>query len=146
MEITFSIPVTGVIHLDGDKITITVNRAETTVDIPFSNMSRQFLKPVSRQSIDSVVLEAARKYVKKYQTNRFSGPDLFKLAVEIKPGLNKRTFMARMIAVTPNHPSYHHFPSGKDYFEKIGKGQYQLVGPYLPDPVTPAITPIRWEA
>ena len=28
MDIPFSIPVTGVIHLDGDKVTITVNRAE----------------------------------------------------------------------------------------------------------------------
>mgnify|MGYP001350198871 CR=1 FL=1 len=143
MEIAFSIPVTGVIRLDGDKVTITVNRAETTVDIPFSNKSRKILKPTSGQSTDSLILEVARKYVKKYQTNRFSGPDLFKVAVEINPGLNKRTFMSRMVAVTPNHPSYHHFPSGKDYFEKIGKGQYQLVASYLPDPVTPAIQPIR---
>ncbi|AKG53315.1 hypothetical protein DGWBC_0637 [Dehalogenimonas sp. WBC-2] len=143
MEIPFSIPVTGVIHLDGDKITIIVNRAETIVDLPFPNRSRQILKPASGKSTDSLILEVARKYVKKYQTNRFSGPDLFKVAVEINPGLNKRTFLSRMVAVTPNHSSYHHFPSGKDYLERIGKGQYQLTEPYLPDPVTPAIRPIR---
>jgi hypothetical protein len=53
--------------------------------------------------------------------------------MENNPRLNKRSFLSRVIAGTPNHPSYHHFASGKDYFEKIGKGLYQLNSRYLPD-------------
>ncbi len=143
MDIPFSIPVTGVIHLDGDKVTITVNRAETSVDVPFPAMSSQYSRLGPGQSMDSVILEAARIYVKESQTNRFSGPELFEVALESNPRLNKRSFLSRVVAVTPNHPSYHHFASGKDYFQKIGRGVYQLDGRYLLDPVTRAIHPIE---
>jgi hypothetical protein len=134
MEIPFSIPVTGVIRLDGDRVIITVNRAETSVDVPFPAMSSQFSILEPGQSMDSVILDAAREYVKHSQNNRFNGPELFEVALEHNPRLNKRSFLSRVIAVTPNHPSYHHFASGKDYFEKIGKGQYRLSSRYLPDP------------
>lgn len=141
MEIPFSIPVSGIIHLDGDRVTITVNRAETTVDVPFPAMSSRFSKLEHGQSMDSVILETARKYVEEFQINSFTGPELFEFAQENNPRLNKKSFLSRIIAVTPNHPSYHHFASGKDYFEKIGRGVYQLNPRYLLDPITPAIYP-----
>ena len=134
MEIPFSIPVTGVIRLDGDRIIITVNRAETAVNVPFPAMSSQFSRLEPGQSMDSVILDTAREHVRHSQTNRFNGPELFEVALEHNPRLNKRSFLSRVIAVTPNHPSYHHFASGKDYFERIGKGLYQLNSRYLPDP------------
>ena len=131
MEISFSIPVSGVIRLDGDRVTITVNRAETSVDVPFPAMSSQFSKLEPGQSMDSVILDAARKHVRDSQTNRFNGPELFEVALEHNPRLNKRSFLSRVIAVTPNHPSYHHFASGKDYFRRIGKGLYELSDRYV---------------
>ncbi|MCJ7769335.1 MAG: hypothetical protein MUO92_02520 [Dehalococcoidales bacterium] len=63
MEIPFSIPVTGVIRLEGDRVIITVNRTETAVNVPFPAMSRRFTKLESGQSMDSVILDAARTYV-----------------------------------------------------------------------------------
>jgi hypothetical protein len=133
MEIPFSIPVTGVIRLDGDRVTITVNRAETSVDVPFPAMSSQFSRLEPGQSMDSVILGAAKEYIRNFRINQFNGPELFEVALEHNPRLNKRSFLSRVIAVTPNHPSYHHFASGKDYFERIGKGLYQLNSRYFPD-------------
>ena len=131
MEISFSIPVSGVIRLDGDKVIITVNRAETTVDVPFPAISSQHSRLEPGQSMDSVILDAAREYVRKFLGNQFSGPELFEVALEHNPRLNKRSFLSRVIAVTPNHPSYHHFASGKDYFSRIGKGLYELNNRYV---------------
>jgi len=134
MEIPFSIPITGVINLDGDTVTITVRGAETKVDVPFPTFSTQYSRLEPGKSMDSVILEAAREYIKTYNENRFTGPDLFAVALDKNSRLNRRSFLSRVVAVTPNHPSYHHFASGKDYFKRIDKGVYELNDRYKPNP------------
>ena len=132
MDIAFSIPVTGVIHLDGDTVTITVNRAEIKLDVPFPAVSTQYSRLEPGQSLDSLILETAKEYVRHLDVNRFTGPELYEFALEKNPRLNKKSFLSRVVAVTPNHPSYKHFASGKDYFSRIGKGLYRLNDRYTP--------------
>ncbi|MFC2027028.1 hypothetical protein ACFLUX_03590 [Chloroflexota bacterium] len=139
MDVSFSIPVSGTIHIKDGSMTITVNKAETKLSIPFPEYSIKFSELGPGETLDKVVLEAARELVTSMNTDRFSARDLFEFAIEKHPRLNKSSFLSRIVASTPNHPSYRHFASGKDYFEKIGRGLYQLNSRYLPDPITPTL-------
>jgi hypothetical protein len=133
MDISFSVPVSGTIHIEGDSMTITVNKAETRVFIPFPDYSSKFSELEPGETMDSILLKAAKEFVLEFQYNSFSGPELYELAISKHPRINKNSFLSRIIASTPNHPSYHHFASGKDYFNKIGRGLYQLNDRYLLD-------------
>ena len=133
MDLSFSIPVTGVIHMEEDGITITVNKAETKVSVQFPTYTNQSSRLEPGETMSDVVLQAAQDFVRTNTTNRFSGPELFFVASQKHPRLNKASFLSRIVAVTPNHPSYRHFASGKDYFKKVGKGLYQLNSKYFLD-------------
>jgi hypothetical protein len=118
-EVPFSIPVSGVIRVDGDEVTITVNRADTIVS----------LGPEVRlggKTMFDIILETAREVVKRKGVNRFATPELYAEALEKYPGLKRNSFTSRVIACTPNHSSYKHYTSNRDYFSCIGPGLYEL--------------------
>jgi len=46
------------------------------------------------------------------------------------PELKRNSFMTRVIACTPNHSSYKHYTSKRDYFNHIGPGLYRLSDQY----------------
>ncbi len=125
-EIPFSIPVTGIIRINGNVITVIVNRAVTnvTLDPEAESPGRSVFEP--GKSMFDIILGCAQEYLKRKGYNRFTGIDLFSIARETYPGLNKRSFMSRMTAATPNHPSYKHHLSHRDYFSKIATGIYSL--------------------
>ena len=125
-EIPFSIPVTGVIRINGNVITVIVNRAVTnvTLDPEAESPGRTVFEP--GKSMFDIILESAQEYLKRKGYNRFTGIDLYAIARETYPGLNKRSFMSRMTAATPNHTSYKHHLSHRDYFQKIATGIYSL--------------------
>ena len=133
MDIPFSIPVTGVIHVEEDSLTITANKVETKVFVRFPSYTTQSSRLEPGETMSDVVLQAAQEFVRTNNTNRFSGPELFEMASQKHPRLNKASFLSRIVAVTPNHPSYRHFASGKDYFVRVGKGLYQLNKRYFLD-------------
>jgi hypothetical protein len=83
-----------------------------------------------------ILLESAREFLKRKTYNRFTGPALFAIAREKYPDLKRRSFMSRLTAATPNHPSYKHHLSHRDYFSRIGPGIYTLEGRYLPKKAT----------
>jgi len=125
-EIPFSIPVTGIIRINGNVITVIVNRAVTnvTLDPEAESPERTVFEPGT--TMFDIILGSAREYLKRKVYNRFTGIDLFSIARETYPGLNKRSFMSRITAATPNHPSYKHHLSHRDYFSKIATGIYSL--------------------
>ena len=125
-EIPFSIPVTGIIRINGNVITVIVNRAVTnvTLDPEAESPGRTVFEPGT--SMFDIILESAQEFFKRKGYNRFTGIDLFSIARETYPGLNKRSFMSRITAATPNHPSYKHHLSHRDYFSKIATGIYSL--------------------
>jgi len=131
-EIPFSVPVSGVIRMDGNTITIIVNRAATHVSMETGGESpgRMVFEPGT--TMFDILLEAAREFLRRKTYNRFTGPALFDIAREKYPDLKKRSFMSRLTAATPNHPSYKYHLSKRDYFSRIASGIYTLENKYLP--------------
>lgn len=130
-EVPFSIPVSGVVRIDGDLVTIIVNRADTTVSLgPEVRPGRRISFEPGITMYD-VILGAARVVVQRKGFNRFSAPELYHEALEKYPELKRGSFMSRVIASTPDHPSYKHYASNRDFFSRISLGLYRLNDRYL---------------
>ena len=129
-EIPFSIPVSGVIRIDEDSVIIIVNKTETSISLsPVPPSSKRLFQERGKTMFD-LVLEAARGVVRRKEANRFSPPELYEEALKSYPDLKKNSFMARVIACTPNHNSYKHHASKKDYLSYLAPGVYTLNDQY----------------
>jgi len=129
-EFPFSIPVSGVIRIDEDQATIIVNEARTIISLRPETLSGKGKPLEPGKTMYDVILETAREVVKSKGFNRFTAPEVYRKALEKYPALNRGSFMSRVIACTPDHPSYKHYKSGRDYFSRIGSGFYQLNDQY----------------
>jgi hypothetical protein len=49
--------------------------------------------------------------------------------------MKRNSWAGHVIASAPNHPSYNHFATKKDYFRYLGNGTYKLEDRYLKDEV-----------
>ena len=125
-ELPFSIPISGVIRMDGDSIVIIVHRAETNISLEAKAEHGKRIWVEAGKTMYDVTLEAAREVIKRKGFNRFSAPELYSVALEKYPDLNRSSFISRVIACTPDHPSYKHHKSRRDYFSRIGTGLYWL--------------------
>lgn len=131
-EIPFSLPVTGIIRIDGNAITVIVNRTVTHVILETGTESPERTVFEPGTGMFDVVLASALEFLRRKQYNRFTGIDLFEIARESYPGLNKRSFLSRITAATPNHPSYKYHLGHRDYFSRIATGIYSLESRYMP--------------
>jgi hypothetical protein len=84
-------------------------------------------------SMFDILLESAREYIRRKTYNRFTVSQLYEIAKERYPSLNKRSFTTRLTAATPNHPSFKYHVSHKDFFSRVAPGIYSLENPYLPE-------------
>jgi len=125
-EVPFSIPVSGVIRIDGDEVTITVNRADTTVFLGPEVRLGGRISLESGKTMFDIILETAQEIVKRKEVNRFTASEVYHEALEKYPELKRGSFMSRIIACTPSHSSYKHYTSNRDYFSYIGPGLYEL--------------------
>lgn len=125
-ELPFSIPVSGVVRIDGDLVAIIVNRAETTISLETGETPGKRISLEAGKTMYNVILEAAREVTRRKGVNRFSTPELYSVAREKYPALKRGSFTSRVIACTPDHPSYKHHKSRRDYFSRIGVGLYWL--------------------
>ena len=132
-EVPFSIPVSGVVRIDGEMVSITVNRTDTTILLGPEVRLGGRISLESGKTMFDIILEAAQEIVKWKGFNRFAAPELYHEALEKYPGLKKSSFMSRVIACTPNHSSYKHYTSNRDYFSRIGPGLYKLNDEYRLD-------------
>ena len=129
-EIPFSIPVSGVVRIEEDSVIIIVNKTETSISLsPVPPGSKRLFREHGKTMFD-VVLEAAREVVRRKGANRFSPPELYEEALKSYPYLRKNSFMARIIACAPNHNSYKHHASKRDYLSYLGPGTYTLNDQY----------------
>jgi hypothetical protein len=133
-ELPFSIPISGVIRMDEDLVVIIVNRAETNISLETGAPPGKRIALEPGQTMYDIILESAREVVRRKGFNRFSTADLLAIAWEKYPGLKRASFTSRVIASTPNHPSYKHYKSRRDYFSKIGTGLYWLNEQYTENP------------
>jgi len=129
-EVPFSIPVSGVIRIDEDSVVIIVNKTETSISLsPVPPSGKRLFREQGKTMFDAV-LEAVRRVVRRKGVNRFSPPELYEEALKSYPDLKKNSFMARVIACTPNHNSYKHHASKKDYLSYLAPGVYSLNDKY----------------
>jgi len=129
-EIPFSIPVSGVVRIDKDSVVIIVNKTETSISLsPVPPSGKRLFEEQGKIMFD-VVLEAAREVVRKKSANRFSPAELYKEALLKYRQLRRNSFMTRVIACTPNHNSYKHHASKRDYLSYLGPGVYSLNDQY----------------
>ena len=132
-EAPFSIPVSGVVRIDGESITIVVNKAETIISLSPEAVPGKRLSLEPGRTMYDIILETAREVVRRKEFNRFSAPELYYEALEKYPGLKRGSFMSRVIACTPDHSSYKHYTSTRDYFSHIGPGFFKLNDQYRVD-------------
>ena len=129
-EIPFSIPVSGVVRINEDSVIIIVNKTETSISLSPVPPSSKWLFREQGKTMFDVVLEATRGVVRRKGVNRFSPPELYEEALKSYPDLKKNSFMARIIACAPNHNSYKHHASKRDYLSYLGPGIYTLNDQY----------------
>ncbi len=125
-DIPFSVPLMGVIRIVGDSVSITVNRAETIVSLgTATGLGKRISLEPGRTTYD-IILETAREVIRRNGYNRFTAAELYAVALEKYPELKRNSFMSRVVASAPDHPSYKHYSSRRDYFSHIGTGLYWL--------------------
>ncbi len=132
-EVPFSVPVSGVVRINGNSITIIVNKAETNISLTPETQKGKYISLEPGQTLYDVILEVAREVVRKKGFNRFSAPELYQEALDKYPGLKRNSFITRIIACTPNHSSYKHYVSKRNYLSHIGPGLYKLNDEYKLD-------------
>jgi len=132
-EVAFSIPVSGVIRVNGDSVVIVVNRAETSISLETGAVPGARISLEEGMTMFDVILETAQAVISQKSSNRFSAPELYGAALEMYPGLKRGSFVSRVIAATPDHPSYKHHKSQRDFFSRIGPGLYRLKERYNPE-------------
>lgn len=134
-EATFTFPVTGTIHIDGDSLTIRVHEYVATVKIQgIEAETPKRLQLEKGRTLFDIVLDAARAYIEEHGTNEFSAADLYHIAFDKYPDLNLRrnSWGSHVVSSAPNHPSYRHYTSKRKYFRYLGKGKYSLDPSLLP--------------
>jgi len=127
-QVTFSIPVTGTIRIEGDSLTIKVSETMTTMKLDMQHEVQGKLTLERGKTLHDVVLATARSFVEETGTNEFSAAELFHMARDKHPELNlkRNSWCSHVISCAPNHPSYHHYTSQRRYFRYLGKGSYSL--------------------
>ncbi|XUX00739.1 MAG: hypothetical protein TUN42_01785 [Dehalogenimonas sp.] len=128
MELLFSLPIMGTIKLNGENVTVSINRSEINLELP-----ADFIESLVRQkqtrpdmNLADIVLEAALTVSNQDNCAEFTASELFRVASQKHPNINKRSFWSRVIASAPSHPSFVHFKSQRHYLRYIGRGVYML--------------------
>ena len=86
-EIPFSVPVSGVIRMDGSVVTVVVNRAATRILLEQGKESPQRMVFEPGTTMFDILLESALEFLRRKPYNRFKGQDLFSIAREKYPDL-----------------------------------------------------------
>jgi hypothetical protein len=78
------------------------------------------------------VLEAAKIFINKLVKGEFTAADLYHMAREKHPYLDIRrnAWNSHVMSSAPNHPSFRHYTSHRDYFRYLGEGKYALEDKY----------------
>ena len=127
-EIAFSIPLSGVIRIEDGSIRITVNRAETMVDLAAATQAGRRPSFGPGKTMFDVLLEVAREVAAEHGS--FSAADLYHRALELHPDLKRGSWSARIIASAPDHPSHNNYGARRDYLTYTGRGRYRLKPEY----------------
>ena len=80
------------------------------------------------QTLFDLVLDAARTFLNTFGEKEFTAADLYHIAREKHPDLDIRrnSWNSHVMSSSPNHPSYRHYTSHRNYFRYLGRGKYSL--------------------
>lgn len=134
-ELVPTIPVNDIIRIEGNSLILRVGDYLLTLKIEGLKARPSGRLQLERgQTLFDLVLEAARTFVKETRENKFSAADLYHVAFERNPGLSLRrnSWNSHVMSSAPNHPSYRHYTSHRNYFRYHGGGKYSLEPNLLP--------------
>jgi hypothetical protein len=132
-EIPFAIPLTGTISVINGEVKIVVNRTETSLKLAVEEAMSKRRVSEEGLTLNDIALEAAMELVAKRGNYPFRAAELFHKALEKHPSIKRNSFMSRVIACSPDHPSNKHFASCRDFFLYRGGGLFMLNEFYMPD-------------
>ena len=122
-------PVGDIIRVEGSTLTLRVGEYRLTMKIEGPEV-----KPGGRlrleagQTLFDLVLDSARTFVSTPGEEEFSAADLYYIAREKHPDLDIRrnSWNSHIMSSAPNHPSYRHYTSHRNFFRYLGRGRYSL--------------------
>ena len=125
-----SIPqVNDIIQVEGNMLTLKVGKYVLSLKIEGpERKSPNRLQLEAGQTLFDLVLDAARTFIKDIEQREFSAADLYHMAREKHPELDLRrnSWNSHVMSSAPNHPSYRHYTSHRNYFRYHGRGKYSL--------------------
>jgi hypothetical protein len=117
-----------VIHVEGNALTLKIGGYVLSLKIegPEIRPSGRLRLEAGRTLFD-LVFDAARTFVSS-RGNEFTAADLYYIAKENNPDLDirKNSWNSHVMSSSPNHPSYRHYTSHRNYFRYHGDGKYSL--------------------
>ena len=124
--------VNDIVRIEGNTLTLRVGEYVLSLKIegPEAKPSDR-LQLGQGQTMFDLVLAAARTFVKDTGKNEFNAALLYHVAKEKHPDLNLRrnSWNSHVMSSAPNHPSYRHYTSHRNYFRYLGGGKYSLEPP-----------------
>jgi hypothetical protein len=125
-----------VIRIEDNSLILTIGEYKLTLKIEGPEA-----KPIGRlqlgegRTMFDLVLDAAMAFVKETGRREFGAADLFHTAKTRNSELDIRrnSWNSHVMSSTPNHPSYRHYTSHRDYFRYLGRGRYSLNPGLLPE-------------
>jgi len=124
-----SAPDNGIIRVEGNTLTLNIGKYVLTLKIETRQpKSSGRLKLGAGRTMFDLVLDAARTFVGNSGEKEFSAADLYHVARERHPelGIRRNSWNSHVMSSAPNHPSYRHYTSHRDYFRYHGGGKYSL--------------------
>ena len=127
-EVAFSIPVTGTIRIQGNSLVIKINESAITMKLDMADKIGGKLELERGKTLFDIVLDIAKSWVAESGTSQFTAAQLYHTALDRYPQLNlkRNSWGAHVISCAPDHPSYRHYTSTRNYFTYMGKGLYRL--------------------
>ena len=128
-ESNSAIPVSDIIHAEGNSLTIRVGEYLLTLKIEGPEVKSGGRFKLERgQTMFDLVLEAAKAFVRETGDNEFNAAVLYHLITQKHPDLNIRrnSWNSHVVSSAPNHTSYRHYTSHRKYFRYLGGGKYSL--------------------
>ena len=121
--------VNDIVHVEGNALTLKVGDYVLSLKIegPEVKPSGRLQLEAGRTLFD-LVLDAARTSVRGTGEREFSAADLYHIAREKHPELDikRNSWNSHVMSSAPNHPSYRHYTSHRNYFRYHGRGKYSL--------------------
>ena len=118
-----------IVSVEGNTLSLKVGdyRLSITIEGPEVKPSGR-LQLEGGKTLFDLVLDAARTFLNDTREREFSAADLYHKARERNPALDIRrnSWNAHVMSSAPNHPSYRHYTSHRNYFRYLGRGKYSL--------------------